>query len=117
MNMKLPKLKQGLTFYCESGCYKNKKLLKGENAKRYFFDAIKSCQKQHTFKLLAAKMEPNGIHLLIKTIEGEESIMVIMFYIMDMIEEMYNKDTGRSDSIWDDINRMSIIDEAKDPKQ
>ncbi|MCL2154598.1 MAG: hypothetical protein FWH53_02915 [Leptospirales bacterium] len=117
MNLELPTLKQGLTFSYESKCYKNKKLFKGDNAKRYFLDAIKSCQKKHTFKLLAAKMDSNRIHLLIRTIEKKESIIVIMFSIMDMIEEMYNRDTGRSDLIWDDVNRMSIVEESKDPKQ
>ena len=117
MILELPKLKSGLTFYYKAKCYKNQKLLKGDKAEKYFLEAIKNCQKKYTFKLLAAMMHPNCIHLLIKTIEGKESIMDIAYFILASIEDMYIGDTGRDDPVWDGMNPISTIDAVKDPKR
>ena len=116
MNLELPRLKAGLTFYYEAKCYKKKKLLKGDAAEKYVFEAIKNCQKKYTFKLLAAMVHPDCLHLLIRTVEGKESIMDIAFFILANIEDMYIRDTGRDDPLWHGMNPITTIDTAKDPK-
>jgi len=117
MNLELPKLKAGLTFYYEAKCYKKKKIFKGDMAEKYFFEAIKDCQKKYTFKLLAAMLQPNCLYLLIRTIEGKQSIMDIAFFILASIEDMYIRDTGRDDPIWDGMNPVVTVDTSKDPKR
>ena len=117
MNLELPKLKPGLTFYYEAKCYKNKKIFDGDMVEKYFFEAIKDCQKKYTFKLLAAMMLPSAIHLLIRTIEGKESIMDIAFFILASIEDMYIRDTGRDDPVWAGINPITTIDTSKNPNK
>ena len=117
MSRKLPKFKPGLTFYCEVRCINDEKLLRGNYAKEYFFEAIEWCQKRYKFNLLAAKAMPDSIHILLRTIKRGASISVIMFLIMDRIERKYNREMGRAGRFWENLYAIYVVEEALNPEK
>lgn len=117
MSRELPKFKPGLTFYCESMCINDEKLLRGNYAEKYLFEAIEYCQEIFRFKLLAAKGLPDSIHLLVRTIKWEASISLIMYLIRKRIEKRYNKHMGRKGHFWENFYSIYIVEEASNPKK
>lgn len=75
------------------------------------------CQKKYSFDLVAAEIVSNHIHLVIKTVEDEESISRIMQYIKARISEKYNRSRSECGPFWNERFGSTIIEESEDPEQ
>ncbi len=117
MSRPLRKIIQGATYHCFTRCRGKRNLFKSKYAKKYFIDAINMCSEKYNFELVAAEMVSNHIHLVIKTVEDEETISVIMQYIKARIAEKYNRSRGESGPFWNERFGASIIEESGDPEQ
>jgi REP element-mobilizing transposase RayT len=75
------------------------------------------CQAIYKFELVAAEPVANHIHIVIRTIEDDETISAIMQYIKSRIAEKYNRDTGRTGAFWNGRFGNKVVEEAEDPEQ
>jgi REP element-mobilizing transposase RayT len=116
MPRKLRNTAQGSTHHCFTRCHGKKNKLMGKYGKKYFIESVKMCQEKYEFKLIAAEIVANHIHLVIKTIKGKESISVIMQYIKARIAEKYNAATGETGAFWNERFGSTIIEESVDPE-
>lgn len=107
---------QGVTYHCFSRCHGKKNLLKSSYGKKYFIEAIQMCQNKYKFELVAAEPVGNHIHLVIKTLENEETIARIMQYIKARIAEKYNRATGTTGAFWNERYGANIIEKAENPE-
>lgn len=87
----LRKIIQGTTYHCYTRCHGKRELLKSSYGRRFFVEAVTMCQEKYHFDLIAAEIVSNHIHLVIKTVENEETISRIMQYIKARIAEKYNR--------------------------
>lgn len=87
----LRKIIQGTTYHCYTRCHGRRELLKSSYGRRFFVEAVTMCQEKYHFDLIAAEIVSNHIHLVIKTVEDEETISRIMQYIKARIAEKYNR--------------------------
>jgi REP element-mobilizing transposase RayT len=113
----LRKILQGVTYHCYSRCQGLNRLLLDKYAKSCFLEAIKMCQNYYAFELIAAELVDNHIHLVIRTLENEETIDRIMQYIKARTAEKYNKATNRKGPFWNERYKCKIVEESEDPKQ
>jgi REP element-mobilizing transposase RayT len=113
----LRKTLEGATYHCYTRCHGKKDLLKSRYGKRHFIEAVQMCQQKYTFELIAAETVANHIHLIIKTVEGEETISRIIQYIKARIAEKYNRATGETGSFWNERFGSTIIEESDNPEQ
>ena len=90
MPRQLRKIIQGATYHCYTRCHGKRDLLKSGYARRFFIEAVTMCQERYRFDLVAAEIVSNHIHLVIKTVENEETVSRIMQYIKARIAEKYN---------------------------
>ena len=113
----LRNIAQGCTHHVYSRCHGKRNLLLGKYGKKYFTEAIKECQKKYDFKLIAAEIVGNHIHLIIETIMDKQTISLIMQYIKARIAEKYNKAMGTTGAFWNERFGSTVIEEAKNPEQ
>ncbi len=108
---------QGVTYHCYTRCHGKRDLLKSRYGRRHFIEAVQMCQGKYVFELIAAETVANHIHLLIKTVEDEETISRIMQYIKARIAEKYNRATGETGTFWNERFGSTIIEESDNPEQ
>ncbi len=116
MTWKLRIIKHGATYHCFSRCRGKRNLLKSRYCRRYFIEAIQMCQKKYNFELIAAEPVGNHIHLIIITLENEETISRIMQYIKSRIAEKYNRATGETGPFWNERFGSTFIEESDNPE-
>lgn len=116
MSHPLRKIIQGITYHVYSRCRGKQNLLRSKYGKKYLIEAIQMCQEKYNFELIAAEPVGNHIHLVIKTLENEETISRIMQYIKARIAEKYNRGTGETGPFWNERFGCSIIEEADNPE-
>ena len=73
-------------------------------------------QNKYEFELISAEPVGNHIHLIIKTLQNEETISQIMQYIKARIAEKYNRATGETGAFWNERFGSTIIEEADNPE-
>jgi len=113
----LRKIVQGVTYHCYTRCHGKRDLLKSSYANRYFIEAIQMCQLKYDFELIAAETVGNHIHLVIRTLEGKETVSGIMQYIKARIAEKYNRALGETGAFWNERFGSAIIEESENPEQ
>jgi REP element-mobilizing transposase RayT len=107
---------QGATHHCFTRCHGKKNLLMGKYGKKYFVESVKMCQEKYDFELVAAEIVANHMHLLIKTIQGKETISTIMQYIKARIAEKYNTSMNQTGAFWNERFGSTIVEETDDPE-
>lgn len=112
----LRKIIQGATYHCYTRCHGRRDLLKSAYGRRYFIEAVRMCQEKYNFDLIAAETVSNHIHLIIKTVENEETISRIMQYIKARIAEKYNRGRGDTGPFWNERYGATIIEESDNPE-
>lgn len=117
MPRELRKIGQGLTHHCYTRCHGKKNLLQGRHGKKYFVEAVKMCQEKYDFELVAAEIVSNHIHLVITTLDDQETISSIMQYIKARIAEKYNRAMATSGPFWNERFISKIIEESEDPEE
>ncbi len=110
------KIAQGVTYHVYTRCRGKQNLLKSRYGKKYSIEAIIMCQDKYNFELIAAEPVGNHIHLIIKTLENEETISRIMQYIKSRIAERYNRGTGGTGPFWNERFGCTIIEESDNPE-
>jgi REP element-mobilizing transposase RayT len=100
-----------------SRCHGKKNLLLGKYGKKYFIESVKKCQEIYDFKLIAAEIVANHIHLIIITTMGEQTISRIVQYIKARIAEKYNKATGETGAFWNERFGSSVIEDVENPQE
>jgi len=113
----LRKTAQGCTHHVFTRCHGRRYLLVGKYGKIYFIESIQQCQEKYDFKLIAAEIVGNHIHLVIQTVHDEETISRIMQYIKARIAEKYNRAMNQTGSFWNERFGSTVIEEAEDPEQ
>ena len=116
MARKLRTIAQGSTHHCFTRCHDMKNYLRGKYGKKYFIESVTMCQKKYGFDLVAAEIVGNHIHLIIKTVDGKESISRIMQFIKARIAEKYNKAMNQTGAFWNERFGSTIIEEADNPE-
>jgi len=110
------KIIQGVTYHTYSRCRGKQNLLRSKHGKKYLIEAILMCQEKYNFELIAAEPVGNHIHLVIRTLEKNETISQIMQYIKSRIAEKYNRGTGETGPFWNERYGCSIIEESEHPE-
>ena len=113
----LRNIAQGCTHHVHSRCHGKKNLLLGKYGKKYFIESIKECLEKYDFKLIAAEIVANHIHLIIITAMGQQTISRIMQYIKARIAEKYNRATGETGAFWNERFISTVIEEAENPEE
>ena len=113
----LRKIIETATYHCYTRCHGKKDLLKSRYGKRHFIESVQMCQEKYEFELIAAETVSNHIHLIIKTLENEETISRIMQYIKARMAEKYNRATGETGPFWNERYGSTIIEESENPEQ
>ena len=108
---------QGKTHHCFTRCHGKKNLLMGRYGRKYVIEAICMCQKIYDFRLIAAEIVANHIHLIIQTNEDKETISRIMQYIKARIAEKYNSAMNTTGPFWNERFGSTVIEDAENPEQ
>ena len=106
---------QGITYHCFSRCLKKRNFFNTEHAKHCLVDAINMCEEKYRFELIAVEPVGNHIHLVIRTLENEETICRIMQYIKARVAEKYNRSTGETGPFWNERYNCTIIEDSENP--
>ena len=106
---------QGGTYHCYSKCHDNQNFLLSSLGKQLFIEAVLRCQKKYKFKLSAAELAGNHMHLVIITLENEATISRIMQYIKSLIGQKYNRLMNRGGAFWISRFKCKIVEESDDP--
>lgn len=109
-------IQQGVTYHCYTRCHGKKNLFNRIQAKKYMVEAINMCHARYEFELIAAEPVGNHIHLIIRTLEGMESISLIMQYIKARIAEKYNRSRGETGPFWNERYGCTIIEHSDNPE-
>jgi len=117
MPRELRKTGQGLTHHCFTRCHGKKNLLQGKYGRKYFIEAVLMCQEKYNFELIAAEVVSNHIHLVIKTLDDNETISLIMQFIKARIAEKYNRAMATTGPFWNERFESKIIEESDNPEQ
>lgn len=112
----LRKILQNATYHCFTRCHGKRDLLKSAYCRRYFIESVQMCQEKYKFDLIAAEIVSNHMHLVIKTVEDEETISRIMQYIKARIAEKYNRGRGETGPFWNERYGATIIEESDNPE-
>lgn len=107
---------QDVTYHCFTRCHGRKNLFNRSFVKQYFVDAINMCHEKYEFELIAAEPVDNHIHLVIRTLENQETISLIMQYIKSVIARKYNRRTGETGAFWNERYGCTIIEHSEDPE-
>ncbi len=116
MPRKLRNTAQGSTHHCFTRCHGKKNKLMGKYGKKYFIESVKMCQEKYDFEFIAAEIVANHIHMIIKTLQGKETVSLIMQYIKARIAEKYNAAMKETGAFWNERFGSTIIEEAEDPE-
>lgn len=108
---------QEVTYHCYSRCLRQRYFFNNGYARQYLVDAINLCLEKYNFELIAAEPVGNHMHLVIRTLEGKETISLIMQYIKARIAEKYNRRTGETGPFWNERYGCKIIEDSEDPRQ
>ena len=106
---------QGITYHCYSRCYNQENRLISGLGKQIFIESVQMCQEKYYFELCAAEIVGNHIHLIIKTLEGGETISRIMQYIKARVAEKYNRIMKMGGAFWCGRFNCKVIEESNDP--
>jgi len=117
MARQLRKTGQGLTHHCFTRCHGKKNLLQGKYGRKYFIEAVQMCQEKYNFELIAAEVVSNHIHLVIRTLDDNETISLIMQFIKARIAEKYNRAMATTGPFWNERFESKIIEESDNPEQ
>ncbi len=107
---------QGATHHCFTRCHGKKNKLMGKYGKKYFVESVRMCQEKYEFDLVAAEIVANHIHMVIKTIQGKDTVSIIMQYIKARIAEKYNSAMNETGAFWNERFGSTIIEDADDPE-
>jgi putative transposase len=113
----LRNIAQGYTHHVYSRCHGKKNLLQGKYGKQYFIESINECHEKYDFELIAGEIVANHIHLLITTINCQQTISRIMQYIKARIAEKYNKAMGETGAFWNERFGSKVIEETENPQE
>jgi len=108
-------ISQGITYHCYSKCHDNQNFLSSSLGKHCFIEAVQMCQKLYTFELNGSELAANHMHLVIRTLEGGETISRIMQYIKARIAEKYNKVMNRRGAFWIGRFGCQIVELSNNP--
>ena len=108
---------ENITHHVISRCVEKKFLLKQGIIKKIFLLVINKAQKKYNFELNYYIIMDNHFHLIIKIIEGGDSLDRIMQYIKSNFARIYNKRCNRTGPFWNERYKTKIIEKADDPKQ
>lgn len=108
-------IRQDITYHCYSRCLRKRNFFNTDYAKQFLVDAINMCHDKYRFELIAVEPVGNHIHLVIRTLENEETICRIMQYIKARIAEKYNRKTGETGPFWNERYGCTIIEDSDDP--
>jgi REP element-mobilizing transposase RayT len=117
MTKPLREILQGATYHCYTRCHGKKNLFHSSYVRKYLVDAIIMCQEKYEFELIAAEPVGNHIHLIIKTVENQETISRIMQYIKARIAEKYNRAVAETGAFWNERFGSNIIEKSENPEQ
>ncbi len=117
MPRKLRNTAQGATHHCFTRCHGKKNKLMGKYGKKYFVEAVKMCQEKYDFELTAAEIVANHIHIVIRTVNGKQTVSLIMQFIKSRIAEKYNTAMNETGAFWNERFRSTIIEEADNPEE
>lgn len=107
---------QGVTYHCFTRCHGKRNLFKCSHARRFLVEAINECAKKYSFELVAAEPVHNHIHMIIRTLEGKETISRIMQYIKARMAEKFNRAMGETGAFWNERYGCTIIEHADNPE-
>lgn len=117
MSNKKRRCEPDLTYHTMSRCADRQRLLKEFFVKKMAILVIKRAQKFYSFKLIAFEIVDNHVHFVIQTVQGGESISLIMQYIKARIAESYNRTMGRSGPFWNERYKDIIVEEQENPRK
>ena len=109
-------IRQEVTYHCYTKCHDNQNFLQSSLGQQCFFEAIQMCQEKYHFELNGAEIVANHMHIVIRTLENEETISRIMQYIKSRIAQKYNKEVNRGGAFWLDRFKCKIVEESSDPE-
>ncbi len=107
---------QETTYHCFTRCRGCKNLFNRSYTKKFLVDAINMCHEKYKFELIAVEPVGNHIHLVIRTLESEETISGIMQYIKARIAEKFNRRTGETGPFWNERYGCTIIEHSENPR-
>jgi REP element-mobilizing transposase RayT len=89
--------------------------MKEEHIKKVFIDTIQRTQEKYQFELTAYVVMGNHFHLILRTVEGGESISRIMQYIKARFAERFNRINSRIGPFWNERFRDTIVEHQESP--
>lgn len=104
-----------LTYHVYSRCIEWKDYMEKEHIKQIFIDTIRRTQEKYKFELTAYVVMENHFHLVLRTVEGGESISRIMQYIKARFAERFNRMNSRIGPFWNERFRDIIVEHQKSP--
>lgn len=107
---------QGATYHCFTRCHNRRNLFNTGRAKKFLIEAINMCHEKYQFELIAAEPVDNHIHLVIRTLDGNETISRIMQYIKARMAEKYNRSRGSTGAFWNERFGCIIIEHSDNPE-
>lgn len=90
------------TYHCYSRCIECRNMLSPEFVKEIAINVLHQAMKKYLFHLVTIEFVENHFHIIIKTINGGETISRIMQYIKARITEKYNKLMNRTGTFWNE---------------
>jgi REP element-mobilizing transposase RayT len=75
------------------------------------------CLEKYDFELIAAEIVANHMHLVIKTVQGKETVSLIMQFIKARIAEKYNSAMNETGAFWNERFGSTIIEESENPEE
>ena len=115
MARQLRTILQEVTYHCYSKCHDNQDFLLTSLGQHCFIEAVKMCQEKYNFELNGTELAANHMHLVIRTLENEETISRIMQYIKARIAEKYNKVINRRGAFWIGRFGSQIVEMSNNP--
>jgi len=86
-----------------------------EHIKQIFIDTIRRTQEKYKFELTAYVVMENHFHLVLRTVEGGETISRIMQYIKARFAERFNRMNSRIGPFWNERFRDIIVEHQESP--
>lgn len=103
-----------LTYSVHSACINREGYLFDTQAKDLFLDVIRMAQRRYEFKLHTYQIMDDHFHLMIRTINGKDSISSIMQFIKSVFARKLNCKLGRSGPLWNRRFQDTIIENVQD---
>jgi len=103
-------------YHITSRCIEWRSMMDQDFFKQIFIEVLGQTQTKYRFELNAYQIMDNHIHLVIRTLPGEEPISRIVQYIKSRFSEKYNRLTGRIGHFWNERYHDTIIEHAENPQ-